>query len=239
MIVDVLIPCYIDSVYPNTAHNMIKVLEMLGCGVNYNPNQTCCGHPAFNNGFWNECKPVGEKLIKEFQNERYIVCPGNLCTDMVKNNYQELFHNSALHNEYKSVQKYMYEFTDFLVNVLNVTNLNAAYSGKVTFLDSCKASRESNAKQAPRTLLQNIKGLELIELIDDGSCCGYDMAFTNQMEEISVAIARRKIEAIEATGAQLLVSTDYTCLMHLEGVMKKEGTGIPCMHIADLLATGM
>ncbi|HNR21149.1 MAG TPA: (Fe-S)-binding protein [Bacteroidia bacterium] len=239
MIVDVLIPCYIDQVFPDTAHNMIKVLETLGCGVNYNPNQTCCGHPAFINGFWDECKPVGEKLIKEFQNERYIVCPSSMCTGMVKNNYQQLFHNSSLHNEYKSVQKNMYEFSDFLVNVLNVSNLNATFAAKAVYLHSCKAVRELNIKQAPVTLLNNVKELELIELNDDYACCGYDMAFTNQMEEISVAIARRKIETIKATGAQLIISADYTCLMHLGGVIKKDGLDIKCMHIADVLAVNM
>lgn len=239
MIVDVLIPCYIDQIFPETAQNMIRVLETLGCGVNYNPNQTCCGHPAFINGFWDECKPIGEKLIKEFQNERYIVCPSSMCTSMVKNNYTQLFHNSSLHNEYKSVQKNMYEFSDFLVSVLNVTNLNATFAAKAVYMNSCKASRDLNIIQAPITLLNNVKELELIELSDDFACCGYDMAFTNQMEEISVAIARKKIGSIKKTGAQIIISADYTCLMHLAGVIKKDGLDIKCLHIADILAASM
>jgi L-lactate dehydrogenase complex protein LldE len=239
MIVDVLIPCYIDQIFPETAHSVIKVLETLGCGVNYNPNQTCCGHPAFINGFWDECKPIGEKLIKEFQNERYIVCPSSMCTGMVKNSYPQLFHNSSLHNEYKSVQKNIYEFSDFLVSVLNVTNLNATFTARAVYLNSCKALRDLNIMQAPLTLLNNVKELELIELTDDNVCCGYDMAFTNQMEEISVAIARKKIEAIKKTGAQVIISADYTCLMHLEGVIKKDGINIKCHHIADVLAANM
>jgi L-lactate dehydrogenase complex protein LldE len=239
MIVDIFIPCYIDQVFPETATNMVKVLEMLGCGINYNPSQTCCGHPAFNNGFTDACKTVGEKLIKEFQNERYIVCPSSLCTSMIKNNYQQMFHNTSLHNEYKGVQKNIYEFSDFLVNVLNVSNLNVTFDAKAVYLDSCKAMRELNIKQAPRTLLQNIKGLELAELNDNYSCCGYDTSFTNQMEDISVAIAQRKINAIVATGAAYVISSDYTCLMHLDGLMKKQDLNIKCVHMADVLASGM
>ena len=146
---------------------MIKVLERLGCAVNYNPNQTCCGQPAFNAGFWDQCKEVGEKFIHDFSNDRYIVAPSASCVGMVKNYYPELFHNTALHNEYKQIQKNMYEFSDFVVNVLNVTDVGARLDGVATYHDACSALRECNIKKEPRILLSKVKGLQLKR---DGGC---------------------------------------------------------------------
>jgi L-lactate dehydrogenase complex protein LldE len=125
MVVDIFIPCFVDQLYPNTAMNMVKVLEKVGCDVNYNPEQTCCGQPAFNAGYWDDAKKVGEKFIKEFQNDRYIIAPSASCVGMIKNYYPELFHNSALHNEYKQLAKNIFEFSDFLVNVLKITDVTS------------------------------------------------------------------------------------------------------------------
>src|ERR1700745_3271970 len=101
---------------------MIKVLEKVGCGVNYNPEQTCCGQPAFNAGHFDHCKEVGEKFIKEFSGDRYVIVPSASCTGMIKNYYPELFTNSILHNQYSKLKKNIFEFSDFLVNVLKVTD---------------------------------------------------------------------------------------------------------------------
>ena len=152
---------------------MIKVLERLGCGVNYNTEQTCCGQPAFENGYWDHCKEVGEKLIHEFQDERYIVAPASSCVSTIKNSYVSLFHNTALHNEYKSVQKHIYEFSDFLVNVLHVTDVGATLNATATFHDACNALRELKIKDAPRTLLSKVKGLNLVEMDEAEACCGF------------------------------------------------------------------
>ena len=123
MIVDIFIPCFIDQLHPNVGLNMVKILEKLGCGINYNPEQTCCGQPAFNAGYWDEAREVGEKFIKEFQNDRYIVSPSASCTGYVKNYYPEMFHNSVLHNEFKQIKRNIFEFSDFLVNVLKIQTL--------------------------------------------------------------------------------------------------------------------
>jgi L-lactate dehydrogenase complex protein LldE len=227
-----------DQVYPQTANNMIKVLEKLDCGINYNPDQTCCGHPAFTNGYWDESKAVGEKLIHELQNDRYIVCPSALCAGMIKTHYASLFHNSSLHNEYKAVQKYIYEFSDFLVNVLNVTDVGAKLNGVATFHDSCKALRELNIKSAPRILLGKVKELELVEMTESETCCGYGTGFSQKFENIAVDIAEKKAEQIISTGCTYVVSTDYTCLMHIDSVLKQKATHIQTMHIADVLASG-
>lgn len=238
MIVDIFIPCFIDQIYPETANNMVKVLEKVGCEVNYNIEQTCCGQPAFNGGFWDACKEVGQKFIKDFSNDRYIVSPSGSCVGMVKNYYGEMFHNSAMHNEYKQVQKNIYEFSDFLVNILNVTDIGATLEGIATYHDSCAALREMNIKTEPRTLLSKVKGLELREMKDVETCCGFGGTFSIKYEPIAVAMADTKIENAMETGAEYIISTDISCLMHLDGYLKKQNKPLKIMHLADVLASG-
>ena len=238
MIVDIFIPCFVDQMYPDTARNMVKILEKLNVGVNYNPEQTCCGQPAFNAGYWDMCKEVGEKFIHDFSNDRYIVSPSASCVGMVKNYYPEIFHNTVLHNEYKSIQKKIYEFSDFLVNVLNVTDVGAKLEGTATYHDACSALRELNIKSTPRTLLSKVKGLELREMNDTETCCGFGGTFSVKFEPIAVGMAEQKIINAEATKAEYLISTDASCLMHLDGYLKKQGKPIKTMHLADVLASG-
>ncbi len=238
MIVDIFIPCFIDQIYPQTAFNMIKILEKVGCTVNYNPNQTCCGQPAFNGGYWDQCKDVGEKFIKDFPNDRYIVSPSASCVGMVKNYYPEMFHNSVLHNESKTIQKNIFELSDFLVNVLKVTDLGARFDGIATYHDSCAALREVGVKQEPRTLLANVKGLELREMNDTDTCCGFGGTFSIKYESIAVGMAEQKINNAIETKADIIISTDGSCLMHLDGYMKKQGKEMKVMHLADVLASG-
>ncbi len=238
MLVDIFIPCFVDQLFPEAAFNMIKVLEKAGCTVNYNPEQTCCGQPAFNAGFWDQCKDVAEKFIADFPNERYIVTPSASCAGMVKNYYPEIFHNSVLHNKSKSIQKNIYEFSDFLVNVLNVTDIGARLNGVATYHDSCSALREMGIKKEPRTLLSNVRGLEIREMQDTETCCGFGGTFSVKYEAIAVGMAEQKILNAEATSADIIISTDISCLMHLDGYMKKQNKKIKVMHIADVLASG-
>ena len=238
MLVDIFIPCFVDQLFPEAAFNMIKVLEKAGCTVNYNPAQTCCGQPAFNAGFWDQCKDVANKFINDFPNERYIVTPSASCAGMVKNYYPEIFHNSVLHNKSKSIQKNIYEFSDFLVNVLNVTDIGARLNGVATYHDSCSALREMGIKKEPRILLSNVRGLEIREMQDTETCCGFGGTFSVKYEAIAVGMAEQKIIHVEETSADIIISTDVSCLMHLDGYLKKQNKKIKVMHIADVLASG-
>lgn len=238
MIVDIFIPCFIDQIYPETASNMVKILERLGCGVNYNPEQTCCGQPAFNAGYRDECKEVGEKFIREFQNDRYIVTPSASCSGFVKNYYPEMFHNSVLHNEYKQIQKNMFEFSDFLVNVLKITDLGAKLEGVATYHDSCAALREYGIKREPRLLLEKVRGLELREMKDVETCCGFGGSFSVKFEPVAVGMGEQKLENALETGAEYIISTDVSCLMHMDGYAKKQGKNVKMMHLVDVLASG-
>ena len=238
MIVDIFIPCFIDQVYPDIGLNMVKILEKVGCGVNYNPEQTCCGQPAFNAGYWDDCKEVGEKFIREFQNDRYIITPSASCSGFIKNYYPEMFHNSVLHNEYKQIQKNMYEFSDFMVNVLKITDLGARLDGVATYHDSCAALREYGVKREPRVLLEKVRGLELREMKDVEMCCGFGGSFSVKFEPIAVSMGDQKLENAMATGAEYLISTDISCLMHVDTYAKKQGKNMKMMHLIDVLASG-
>ncbi len=238
MVVDIFIPCFIDQVYPETGMNMVKVLERLNVGVNYNDEQSCCGQMAFNNGFWDEAKALGEKFIHNFSNDRYIVCPSSSCVGMVKNYYPTLFHNTALHNEYKVLQKNIFEFTDFLVNVLNVTNVGAKLEAIATYHESCSARREYGLTDQPRILLRNVQGLELREMKEVETCCGFGGTFAVKNEPISTAMAEQKVQNALETEAEYIVSTEASCLMHLSGYINKNNKAIKTIHIADVLAQG-
>lgn len=239
MIVDIFIPCFMDQIYPGTAMNMVKILEYIGCRVNYNVEQTCCGQPAFNSGYWNHSKEIGEKFIKEFPDDRYIVTPSASCAGMVKNYYSEMFHNSVLHNEYKMVRKNMFEFSDFLVNVLKITDLGAKLEGVATYHDSCAGLREYGIKREPRLLLEKVKGLKLVEMEDVEVCCGFGGTFAAKFEPISVGMGEQKVDNAMATGAEYIISTDSSCLMHLDGYISKQNKKLKVMHLVDVLATGI
>ena len=237
MNVQIFIPCFVDQLYPQAAFNMVKVLEKAGCTVSYNADQTCCGQPAFNAGFWDDAKSVCSKFIKDFSGSDYIVAPSASCTGFVRNYYQKLFENSSYHNEVKDLQKRVFEFSEFLVNVLKVENLGASLNGKATYHDSCAGLRECKIKQEPRKLLSNVKGLELIEMNDVETCCGFGGTFAVKFEPISIAMAEQKVTNALATGADYIISTDLSCLMHIDGYIRKKGYGIKAMHIADVLAS--
>ena len=238
MRVQLFIPCFIDQMFPETAFNMVKVLEKATCEVIYNTNQTCCGQPAFNAGFWDEARAVATKFMNDFDNTDYIVAPSASCAGFVKNYYPKLFENSSSHNKMKEVGKRIYEFTSFLTDVLKIENYGARLDAKATYHDSCAALRECHIKDGPRKLLKNVKGLELVEMDDNETCCGFGGSFAVKFEAISIAMADQKINHAIATGAEYIISTDSSCLLHLDGYIKAKKFPVKTIHIADVLASG-
>ena len=238
MNVQLFIPCFVDQLYPDTAFNMMKVLEKAGCTVSYNTEQTCCGQPAFNAGFWDEAKSVCTKFLKDFRGSDYIVTPSASCAGFVRNYYSRLFENSSLHHEVADTSKRIFEFSEFLVKVLLVDDFGASLHGKATYHDSCAGLRECGIKSEPRQLLANVKGLELVEMNDVETCCGFGGTFAVKFEAISIGMGEQKVENALATGAQYLISTDHSCLMHLKGYITHKGYSLKTFHIADVLASG-
>lgn len=236
MNVQIFIPCFVDQLFPETAFNMVKVLEKAGCKVSYNTSQTCCGQPAFNAGFWEESKAVCTKFLKDFNGTDYIVSPSASCTGFVRNYYGKLFDNSSVHNDVKDLQKRLFEFSEFMTDVLKVEDVGAVLNGKATYHDSCAALRECKIKDGPRRLLSYVRGLELVEMNDVETCCGFGGTFAVKFDAISVAMADQKITNALETGAQYIISTDLSCLMHIDGVIKNKGLNLRTLHIADVLA---
>jgi L-lactate dehydrogenase complex protein LldE len=217
--------------------NMVKVLEKAGVDVRYNTEQTCCGQPAFNAGFRDEARDVCAKFLKDFSGADYVVAPSASCVGFVRNYYATLFDNSSLHNEVRDLGKRIFEFSSFLVNILGIQDLGASLYGKATYHDSCAALRECRIREEPRKLLSRVKGLQLLEMIDTETCCGFGGSFAIKFESISVAMADQKVTNALATGADYIISTDLSCLMHLDGYIRHKGLPIRAMHIADVLAS--
>ena len=238
MNVELFIPCFIDQLYPQTAFNTLKLLEKAGCKVDYNPQQTCCGQPAFNAGFWDEAKTVGGKFLNDFSEDKYIVSPSASCTGMVKNYYSDLFTNTAVHNKCRSVQSNIHELSDFLINILKKDYFGAELEGRAVYHDSCAALRECKIKAEPRALLAKVHGLELVEMRDTDTCCGFGGTFAVKYEGISSAMAQQKIDNALEMKAEYIISTDASCLINLQGYIDKHSLPIKTLHLADVLCNG-
>ena len=238
MKIELFVPCFMDQLSPATAWNVVKVLQRAGCSVSVNTEQTCCGQPAFNAGFWDDAKEVGNKFLKGFAEDSVIVTPSASCTGMVKNYYNDLFTNTTLHNRCRAIQGNIYELSDFLVNILQFDYFGAELDGKAVYHDSCAALRECHIKTEPRQLLNKVIGLELLDLKDGETCCGFGGTFAVKFDGISTAMAQQKVENALEAGAEYIISTDYSCLLHLQGYIDKNSLPIKTLHLADVLAHG-
>lgn len=238
MTIEVFIPCFIDQLFPQTAFNTIKILEKAGCKVIYNPEQTCCGQPAYNAGFWDEAKTVGSKFLNDFSEENYIVSPSASCTGMVKHGFNDLFTNTVTHNRCRSIQRNIYELSDFLVNVLRKDYFGAELEGRAVYHDSCSGLRNCNIKEEPRKLLANVEGLELVEMRDTDMCCGFGGSFAVKFESISTAMTEQKVNNALEMEADYIISTDSSCLLQIQAYIDRKQIPLKTLHIADVLASG-
>ncbi len=238
MTVELFIPCFIDQLYPQTAFNTVKILEKAGCKVIYNSEQTCCGQPAFNAGFWEEAKLVGNKFLNDFSETNYIVAPSASCTGMVKNYYNDLFTNTAVHNKCRAIQGHIHELSDFLINVIKKDYFGAELEGRAVYHDSCAGLRECNIKAEPRALLSKVHGLEMVEMKDTDVCCGFGGTFAVKFDSISSAMAEQKVNNALEINADYIISTDASCLLNLQGYIDKHDLKIKTLHLADVLAGG-
>lgn len=227
-----------DQLFPDTAFNTIKVLEKAGCKVTYNPEQTCCGQPAFNAGYWGEAREVCNKFITDFSEAEYVVMPSASCTGFVRNYYSKIYDNASNQKDIRFLQGKVYELSEFLIQVLHIENIGAELNTRATYHDSCAGLRECKLNDIPKRLLSHVKGLEIQELKDNETCCGFGGSFAVKFDAISAAMGDQKIQHVIDSGAETLISTDLSCLMHLDGVIKKQNLPIRVMHLADVLASG-
>lgn len=239
MIAELFIPCFVDQMYPDIGHSMVKILKKTGVEVKYNKNQTCCGQVAFNSGFWDEARDVAKKFLNDFSGNNHVVCAGCSCSAFVKNNYHDLFEDTILYNQYTRLKNNMFELTDYLVNVLKITQLGSVFPHKVTIHDSCASLRDYKLKDEPRILLRNVKGLEIVELTDNEVCCGFGGTFSVKFPSISSAMSEQKVQNALNTGAEYITSVDSSCLMNVQSYIDKNNLPIKTIHIANILASGL
>jgi len=233
------ITCLGDQFYTSTLQNMTRVLERLGVELVFPPEQTCCGQPLYNNGFEEKTRPVALNFIRAFaKSDAPIIGPSGSCVSMVKHHYPSLFKpGTSEHNLAVDIASRIFEFTEYLVNVLKVSDVGAVYPHKVTYHATCHYLREMGLKTEAKTLLHSVKGLELVPLKEEETCCGFGGSFTVTFPEVSRAMMENKVKHILASGADTVVMCEPGCLMNIAGGLQKTGSNIRAMHIVDLLAT--
>jgi len=237
--IDLFIPCFIDQLYPETAFSIVRLLRRAGMDVHYNPEQTCCGQPAYNSGHWKEARSLAGKFLDDFIMADVIVSPSASCCGYVKNHFQRLFSDDQDRmDQFMKIRPVIYELTDFLVNVLKQDSFGAVFAHRVTYHDACSALREYGIREEPRILLNKVKGLDLAEMENTATCCGFGGTFSVKFPSISSAMTQQKIENALATGAEYIVSTEASCLMNMQSYIRKNNLSIQTIHIADILTSG-
>jgi L-lactate dehydrogenase complex protein LldE len=234
--VALFIPCFVDQLAPEVGMDMVHVLRRLGFEMEFPEEQTCCGQPAFNSGYWNQARPVAERFVQIFHNAEQVVCPSGSCTTMIRNFYPELLAGTPLHEEAIRVGRRVFEFSEFLVKVAKVTEVGASFPHRVAVHDSCHALRELHLKQESRELLRQVRGLELVEMPYSEDCCGFGGTFATKFGAISAAMGDVKAGNAESSGAEFVTATDPSCLLHLDGILRRRGSKLRTIHLAGILA---
>lgn len=229
--VGLFIPCFIDQLYPQVGKATVAVLERLNLHVDYPCSQTCCGQPAFNTGYWDEARALAERYVSIFGRYDAVVSPSGSCTAMVRNFYPELLGHPT------NATTNTFELGEFLVRKLGVTDVGARFQGRVTYHDSCHALRELRLKDAPRQLLRAVKDLELVEMAEAETCCGFGGTFSVKFPMISHAMDEVKVESIKKTGAGYVVSADASCLMQIDGYLRRHNVPVKPVSLAEVLAS--
>jgi L-lactate dehydrogenase complex protein LldE len=239
MRITLFVPCFMNAMFPKAAMSIATVLERLGHTVDYHEDLFCCGQPAFNAGYWDEARkvagPVVEKLTA-IESDAIVIGSGS-CGAMLKVFYRDLFANTALAADAAAVGERTWEFSDFLVTKLGVTDVGASFPAKVTFHDGCHGLRELKVKSQPRRLLEHVKGLELVEMPDAETCCGFGGSFSAKFPAISTAMGEVKCASAVATGAAYIVSNDSSCLMQIQGLLDRQKKPVKTLHLAEVLAS--
>jgi len=236
--VQLFITCIVDSLYPKLGEAVVRVLEKAGAQVAFPPGQTCCGQPAFNAGMRMEARRMAMHTIRTFESESgSVVIPSGSCAAMVRHSYLELFRDDPeWRPRAKALAERTYELTEYLVDVLGVTDLGARFQGKLTYHSSCHLLRELGVRNQPQLLLEQVQEAELVELPGSQECCGFGGVFSVEHPEISAAMLERKLVNLDLTGAEVVVSCDAGCLTNINGGLHRRGKSQRAVHIAEILA---
>ena len=236
--VTLFIPCLVDGLYPEVAEAMVRLFRSLSIDMRYPRAQTCCGQPAFNAGYRKEAAAAARHFIRTFSDAEQVVCPSGSCVHMVRHHYPLLFENDpAWRRRALQVAGKTFELTEYLVNILKIRKIDAAYPGRVTYHDSCHLMRGLGIADQPRRLIKMVEGVKFVEMADPDLCCGFGGSFSVKYPEISTAMLEEKVRNIQASGADTLVGCDMGCLMNIQGMLHRKNLPVRTLHIAQLLVT--
>lgn len=233
------VTCILDTLYPEIGEAVVQVLKRAGVRLEFPAAQTCCGQPAFNAGLREQARAMAIHTIRVFETvPGAIVVPSGSCTAMIRHGYPELFTEDAQWlPRAKALAERVFEFSEFLVDRLGVTDLGARFPHKVAYHASCHLLRELGVDHQPRALLARVRQAELVELPSATDCCGFGGVFSVEHPEISAAMLERKIANIEASGAPFVVSCDAGCMININGGLHRRGKPQRVLHLAQVLAS--
>jgi L-lactate dehydrogenase complex protein LldE len=235
--IDLLIPCFVDQLFPSVGISVVRIFEKLGHTVDFKESVACCGQPAFNAGYWKEARGIAGRVLQSLAGSDPVVVPSGSCAAMVKNFYPELFRETPQAEAAVQLSQRVFEFSSFLVDQLRITELGSRFPARVTFHDGCHGLRELHVKRQPRQLLERVQDLTLLEMEDQTSCCGFGGTFAVKFPMISTAMGETKSASAVETGAEYLVSNDSSCLMHLQGLLSRQNQKLKTIHLAEVLAS--
>lgn len=237
MRITLFIPCFVDLCYPQAGISIVHILEGLGHTIDYPEELNCCGQPAFNSGCWDDARGVAANVLQRLKDTEVVVIASGSCGAMLKVFYPELFKDTIHEKTARLIANKIFEFSDFLVTELGVKDVGARFEARVTFHDGCHGLRELGIKQQPRTLLAHVRGLDLLEMQEVETCCGFGGTFATKFPMISTAMGERKCALANETGADYIVSNDSSCLMQLQGLLDRQGKSMKTIHLAEVLAS--
>ncbi|MEJ1201884.1 MULTISPECIES: (Fe-S)-binding protein [unclassified Streptomyces] len=236
--------CVNDALYPSTAIATVKVLERLGVEVDFPAAQTCCGQPQYNTGYRRATEPLVRRMARAFEGYDHVVTPSGSCVAMVRDNYPRIGARAVaegrggeLADAAASLVPHVHELTEFLVDVLGVTDVGAYFPHTVTYHPSCHGLRVLGLRDRPRRLLEAVKGLELVELPGAEECCGFGGTFAVKNADVSEAMGDDKIRNALSTDADVLCGADNSCLMHIGGMLRRQQAPQRALHLAEILAS--
>jgi L-lactate dehydrogenase complex protein LldE len=239
MRIGLFVTCLTDTLFPDTGKAVVAVLERLGHQVDFPVAQTCCGQMHFNTGYRREAVPMARGYVGAFAGYEAVVTPSASCASMVREYFPVLAAEAGdekLARAVAEVAPRTYELSVFLADVLGVADVGAYFPHRVTYHPSCHSLRMLRVGDAPFRLLRAVRGLDLVDLPDAESCCGFGGTFAVKNPDVSAAICADKVAAIRQTGAEVLCAADNSCLMHIGGALTRQRSGVATMHLAEILA---
>jgi L-lactate dehydrogenase complex protein LldE len=235
MKVSLMVTCLGDALFPDVGMATVRLLRRLGVTVDFPASQTCCGQPHFNSGYHDDARDLARHTIRAFAGSDLVVAPSGSCAAMIKLEYPELFRDDPVwHRRAVDLAGRTHELSDFLVNVLKIDDVNARFDGRVTYHMACHL-RGLGLLNEPERLLKKVRGLELVPLERADECCGFGGSFSVRYPDISGAMVRDKVSFIEKANVDALVATDAGCLMNIAGCLRRRGSKVRALHLAEVL----